>query len=260
MKKILAGLYSIIAYLVFLGSFLYAVGFLGSFIVPKNINSGLPASFGKALLVDLSLMTVFALQHSVMARPAFKKWWTKFVPKTIERSTYVLLSSLALILLFWQWIPLPEILWQATDPFLVAVLRAGFFVGWLIVLLSTFMINHFDLFGLKQVYEYIKSIPPRPVAFRITLFYQIVRHPIMLGFIIAFWSTPLMTVGHLIFAVATTCYMLIAISFLEERDLLKLHGDSYRAYQRQVPKIIPFSRRRSRSKDFRASLGTDQSR
>ena len=247
MKKAISFIYGIVAYVIFLGTFSYAIGFVGDFWVPKTIDSGTEADFWIALGTNVILMTLFALQHSIMARPSFKKWWTRLVPKPIERSTYVLLASLALILLYWKWVPMKTVVWEVTDPTAVAILYGLFAVGWLIVLLATFMINHFDLFGLKQVYEYLKSIEPKPVEFKLTLFYRIVRHPIMLGFIIAFWAIPVMTLGHLIFAVTTTCYILVAISYLEERDLVKMHGESYREYQRTVPKIIPFSKGKKKS-------------
>jgi protein-S-isoprenylcysteine O-methyltransferase Ste14 len=238
-------MYGIVAYAIFLGTFLYAIGFFGDFSVPKTINSGTDLGFWEALGINVALLGIFALQPSVMARPGFKKWWTRFVPKPIERSTYVLLASLALILLYWKWIPMNSVIWEITDPTAITILYALFALGWPIVLLSTFMINHFDLFGLKQVYEYLKNIEPTPVAFKLTLFYRIVRHPIMLGFIIAFWAIPAMTLGHFIFSITTTSYILVAISYLEERDLVKMHGESYKEYQRNVPKIIPFPRKGS---------------
>ncbi|HET8735160.1 MAG TPA: NnrU family protein [Pricia sp.] len=249
MKKALVVLYGIIAYVIFLGAFLYAIAFVGDFVVPKTIDSGTETGFWHALGVNVALMTLFALQHSIMARPGFKRWWVKIVPKPIERSTYVLLASLALILLYWKWVPMKAVVWEISNPVWEPILYGIFAIGWLIVLLSTFMINHFDLFGLKQVYEYVKSIEPRPMEFRLTLFYRIVRHPIMLGFIIAFWATPLMTLGHLLFAVTTTAYILVAISYLEERDLVRMHGESYREYQRTVPKIIPFPRKRDKKRN-----------
>ncbi len=254
MKKTITFLYGVIAYIVFLGTFLYAIAFVGDFLVPKTINSGTEGAFWSSLGINLVLMTVFALQHSIMARPGFKRWWTKIIPKPIERSTYVLLASLALILLYWKWVPMTTVVWEVNDPMGVTILYGLFALGWGIVLLSTFMINHFDLFGLKQVYEYVKSIPPRPVQFKLTLFYRIVRHPIMLGFIIAFWAIPVMTLGHLIFAITTTAYILVAISFLEERDLVKMHGESYREYQRNVPKILPFPRKRSKEQNVHETI------
>jgi protein-S-isoprenylcysteine O-methyltransferase Ste14 len=242
MKRILIFLYGIIAYLVFLVAFLYAIGFVGNIIVPKSIDSGTPTeSTTTAILINVVLMSIFALQHSIMARPAFKRWWTKIIPKAMERSTYVLLSSLALFLLYWQWKPLTANIWDVSDnQVLSGILNALFIVGWGIVLLATFMINHFDLFGLKQVYNNLKSIPPQQMTFKLTWLYSIVRHPIMLGFLIAFWSAPVMSAGHLLFAVVTTAYILVAVKFLEERDLLKEFGEQYKSYQNKVPMIIPY--------------------
>lgn len=245
MKKTIFFLYGIIAYVIFLGVFLYAVGFIGDFAVPKTINSGEGAGFGQALLINLGVLTIFALQHSVMARPGFKQWWTQYINPAIERSTYVLLASLALILVYWFWQPMRGIIWEVQNETGITVLYGLYALGWVIVLLSTFMINHFDLFGLKQVNEYLKSIEPQPIPFKITFFYGIVRHPIMLGFIIAFWSTPVMTTAHLVFSVTTTFYILIAIKFLEERDLKKFHGEKYVEYQNKVPMLIPFTKRNS---------------
>lgn len=241
MKKLATFLFGIIAYVVFLGAFLYAIGFVGNFIVPKTINDGPATPVLNAIIVNLILLSLFAIQHSVMARPAFKNWWIPIVGPVIERSIYVLLASLILFLIYWKWQPITDVVWNVENTVAKNFLYLLFAVGWLIVLLSTFMINHFELFGLKQVYESLKSIEPKPVAFKLSLFYSIVRHPIMLGFIIAFWSTPLMTIGHLIFSVTTTLYILIAITYLEERDLLKIHGEKYREYQNNVPKIIPFT-------------------
>lgn len=249
MKKTAIFLYGICAYVIFLVSFLYAIGFVGDFLVPKTINSGTEAASWPSLGINLLLMTIFALQHSIMARPGFKKWWTRIINPAIERSTYVLLASLSLLLMYWKWQPMPMVIWEVQNETASLLLYGLFALGWLIVLLSTFMINHFDLFGLKQVYEYVKSIPPRPVEFKLTLFYRIVRHPIMLGFIIAFWAIPVMTLGHLIFAITTTAYILVAITYLEERDLIRIHGEGYRAYQRNVPKILPFPRRGNRKQE-----------
>lgn len=240
MKKLIAFLYGIISYVIFLGAFLYAIAFVGDFGVAKTINTGVEAPFNQALIINLILLTIFALQHSIMARPGFKKWWTQFVPPAIERSTYVLLSSLALILIYWQWRPMTDIVWQVQQETAVAFLYGVFILGWLIVLLSTFMINHFDLFGLKQVYEYLKRRDPQPIPFKTSFLYSIVRHPIMLGFIIGFWATPVMTLGHLIFSITTTIYILVAVKFLEERDLREIHGETYTSYQEKVPMLIPF--------------------
>jgi protein-S-isoprenylcysteine O-methyltransferase Ste14 len=241
MKKVATLLFGIIAYVVFLAAFLYAIGFTGDMVVPKTINTGTSTNFINALITDLTLLSLFAIQHSVMARPGFNKWWIPIVGPAIERSIYVLLASLILILLYWKWQPIEGVVWQIENMVVKTILYSLFGIGWLIVLLSTFMINHFELFGLKQVYENLKSIEPRPVAFKLSLFYSIVRHPIMLGFIIAFWSTPNMTMSHFVFAATTTVYILIAITYLEEKDLVKVHGAQYKEYQSKVPKIIPFT-------------------
>jgi methanethiol S-methyltransferase len=245
MGRILSFIYGVVAYIIFLGSFLYAITFVGDFVVTKTINTGIETPFGQALLINLGVLTVFALQHSIMARPGFKKWWTTIIPKPIERSTYVLLTSLTLLLIFWQWRPMSGMIWEVQNETAVTMLYGLYGLGWLIVLLSTFMINHFDLFGLKQVYEHLKSIEPQPIPFKVSFFYSIVRHPIMLGFIIAFWAAPVMTTGRLVFAVTTTLYILIAIKFLEERDLKKLHGETYLEYQKKVPMLIPLAKRKS---------------
>lgn len=246
MKKTAAFIYGIIAYVVFLGSFLYAIAFVGDFTVAKTINTGLETPMPQALIINLVLLTLFALQHSVMARPAFKQWWTRFVSPAVERSTYVLLTSLVLILLFWQWRPLPSIVWEVRPETAAILLHGLFAAGWLIVLLSTFMISHFELFGLRQVYENLKNIEIDPIPFKMDFLYGVVRHPIMLGFIIAFWATPVMTAGHLVFSVTTTLYILVAVKFLEERDLEKIHGETYVEYQQNVPMLIPFMKRKKK--------------
>lgn len=240
MKRVIIFLYGFIAYVLFLGTFLYAIVFVGDFLVPKTINTGPETPFAKALVINLALLSAFALQHSIMARPGFKRWWTQFVHPAIERSTYVLMTNLVLMLLYWQWRPMPAIVWELQNEMAVNVMYSIFALGWLIVLLSTFMINHFDLFGLKQVYEYLKNITPKPISFKQPALYQVVRHPIMLGFIIGFWATPVMTMGHLVFAVTTTLYIIIAVKFLEERDLRNIHEDAYVEYQKRVPMLIPF--------------------
>jgi protein-S-isoprenylcysteine O-methyltransferase Ste14 len=232
-----------ISYLVFFVSFLYAIGFVGNIVVPKSIDSGRPEALAPSLIIDALLLGLFAIQHSVMARPGFKRWWTKFIPEPIERSTYVLFSSLLLILMFWQWRPILSVVWNVTNPVGSLVLAALFWAGWLLVLASTFVINHFDLFGLRQVYLFLKGKQYTNLVFRKRFFYKLVRHPLLLGFMIAFWATPKMSLGHLVFAFATTAYMLIAIQ-LEERDLANIHGESYREYRREVSMLIPLPKKR----------------
>jgi protein-S-isoprenylcysteine O-methyltransferase Ste14 len=247
MGRIIAFVYGVVSYLIFFLTFLYAIAFVGNIFVPKTIDrGGVESPFASALLVNAALLGVFAVQHSLMARPAFKEWWTKIVPKPVERSTYVLLSSLALVLLFWQWRPMTSQVWSVENTVGRAVLFALFAAGWLLVLLSTFVISHVDLFGLRQVDLYRRGSEYTPVEFKVSAFYRIVRHPLLLGFIIAFWSTPSMSLGHLVFAIATTAYMLIAIQ-LEERDLASFHGEHYKTYKRQVPMLIPLPRRRAAS-------------
>ncbi len=247
MGKIIAFLYGIIAYGVFLVAFLYAIGFVGNFIVPKSVNSGAEGLFMESLVVNLLLLGLFAIQHTVMARPAFKAWITKLISPVIERSTYVLLSSLILILLYWQWRPMTEVLWNVSGTGAM-ILTGVFFMGWAIVFLSTFMINHFELFGLKQIFENLKNKLPESPPFQTKMFYNLVRHPIMVGFMIAFWATPVMTVGHLVFAVMTTGYILIAVKFFEEKDLRSSIGQEYEDYQESVPMFIPFTGGKSKSK------------
>ena len=242
MGRIIAFVYGLLAYVVFLGSFLYGIGFVTGLWVPKTIDNGTDTSVTAALVIDLLLMSVFAIQHSVMARPAFKKWWTQFVPAAVERSTYVLLASLALILLYWQWRPIPALVWQIGNPQFAEVVLAVSLLGWLVVLVSTFLINHFELFGLQQIFANLTGRKVPEPRFRTPLFYKFVRHPIYLGFIIAFWATPTMTAGHLLFAFVTTAYMVVAIS-LEERDLIDYFGDDYRNYRQRVSALIPFWRK-----------------
>lgn len=235
----LSVLYGVVAYVVFLGAFLYAIAFVGDFWVPRTVNQGPISATSEALVWNLLLLGLFAVQHSVMARPSFKRWWTRIVPKAVERSTFVLFSSLVLILLFWQWRPIEAVVWEVTNPAGQVILHSLFWLGWLLVLASTFLINHFDLFGLRQVYFRLKNEPHRPLPFRTTSLYRYLRHPIMLGFLIAFWATPTMTVGHLLFAVMTTGYILVGIQ-LEERNLEGFHGEVYRRYRARVPMLIPW--------------------
>jgi protein-S-isoprenylcysteine O-methyltransferase Ste14 len=239
MSRFIAFSYGLAAYAVFFITFLYAIGFVEGQVVPKTIDTGPVVPLAEALIVNLLLMSLFAIQHSVMARKQFKEWWTQFVPKSVERSTYVLLASLALVLLFWQWRPMPAVVWHIADPNIAMAIMGLSFVGWLLVLTSTFLINHFELFGLHQVANNLVGRDMPPARFKSPVLYKVVRHPIYLGFIIAFWAAPTMTVGHLLFAAVTTAYIFVGI-FLEERDLTELFGDEYRRYRERVAMIIPF--------------------
>jgi protein-S-isoprenylcysteine O-methyltransferase Ste14 len=238
MSRFLTLSYGALCYAIFLAAFLYAIGFVGNFAVPRSVDHGMVAPRGQAVVVNVLLLALFAIQHSVMARPAFKRRWTRFVPQSVERSTYVLLASLALFLLYWQWRTMPAVVWDVTSPLQRLGLWALFWLGWLKVLAATFMINHFELFGLRQVYSVWREKPYTDSGFRKPLLYRAVRHPIMLGFITAFWATPTMTGGHLLFAICTTGYILAAVQ-LEERDLVGALGADYREYRRQVPMLLP---------------------
>ena len=241
MGRIIGFLYGLVAYIIFFVTFLYAIGFVAGMVVPKTIDTGTVVPLAEALIVNLLLMSVFAVQHSVMARKPFKQWWTRFVSASVERTTYVLFSSLALVLLFWQWRPMPTVVWQVNDPQAATAITGLAFVGWLIVLTSTFLINHFELFGLHQVANHLAGKPMPAPRFRTPLFYQLVRHPIYLGFIIAFWAAPVMTLGHLLFAAVTTAYIFVGI-LLEERDLIDVFGDDYRRYRARVSMLVPWRR------------------
>ena len=230
--------YGVLCYLVFFGTFLYAIGFLGDVMVPKSIDSGRTAPLGEALLVNAALLTLFAVQHSTMARPWFKRMWTRIVPTQVERSTYVLLSSLALILLFALWQPIGGVIWKVEQPTVRVVLYGLFAMGFLLVLISTFLINHFDLFGLRQVYLYLRGKEYTQLRFGTPILYRHVRHPLYLGWLFAFWATPTMTIAHLVFAIATTAYIFLAIQF-EEKDLIDVYGDDYKRYRQNVPMIVP---------------------
>ena len=232
-------LYGLVAYFTFFGTILYAIGFVTGLVVPKTIDTGTESSATEALIVNLLLMSLFAVQHSLMARRQFKQWWTQYVPKSVERSTYVLFASLALILLFWQWRPMPAVVWAIADPDIAVTIATVSFGGWVIVFTSTFLINHFELFGLHQVANNLGGREMPASRFRTPLYYKFVRHPIYLGFIIAFWAAPTMTVGHLLFAAVTTAYIFVGI-LLEERDLIAMFGDDYRRYKKRVSMLVPW--------------------
>lgn len=242
MKRTLVLLYGVACYAVFFATFLYAIAFLGNFLIANPIDAVPTVSTGEAILVNIGLLAVFALQHSIMARPAFKRWWTQFVPVAAERSTYVLFSSLALILLFWLWQPIGAVIWQVESPLGKELLYAGYAAGWILLLVSTFLINHFDLFGLRQTWLYFRGRPYTEIAFRTPGLYKLVRHPLYVGWLLTFWCTPTMTAAHLLFALMTTAYILIAIQ-LEERDLIRAFPE-YESYRRKVPSLIPFTKGR----------------
>jgi len=239
MGRLIALLYGLAAYLVFFFAFLYAIGFVEGLWVPKTIDTGTVVPTTEALIVNLLLMSLFAVQHSVMARRQFKEWWTQYVPKSVERSTYVLFASLALLLLFWQWRPMPDVMWQVADPSTAMAITGLSFVGWLLVLTSTFLINHFELFGVHQVVNNLAGRSMSEPRFKTPVLYKVVRHPIYLGFIIAFWAAPVMTAGHALFAAVTTAYIFVGI-WLEERDLTELFGDEYRRYKERVSMLVPW--------------------
>ena len=240
----LAFIYGSVVYLLFLGSFIYAIGFVGNLGVPVAIDSPAMRPAGEALLIDLALLALFAVQHSVMARKGFKAWWTRIVPPEVERSTFVLAASIVLFALCWFWQPIGGSVWSVTDTVAVTAIQAVFWLGWGVLLLATFLINHFELFGLRQVFaKFAGDTLPEP-EFRTPLLYKHVRHPIYLGFVLSFWATPEMSLGHLLFAAGATGYILVGIWF-EERDLIAHFGERYRAYRKQVPMLFPrLSRRR----------------
>ena len=244
MGPIVAFLYGVVCYLIFLFTVLYGIGFVGNVVVPKSIDTGqLNDPLSVALIIDALLLNLFAVQHSVMARQWFKRAWTRFVPPQVERSTYVLLASLVLLLIFWQWQPMGPVIWEVTNPTARMLLVGLFWMGWGGVLFSTYLVDHFSLFGLRQVYNHVKGRDEAAIPFKSPALYKMVRHPMYLGFIVAFWSTPRMTFGHLFLAVITIAYILVAIQF-EERDLIRSYGDVYRDYRQRVSMLLPMPRRR----------------
>jgi len=238
MGRGIAFLYGVVCYGIFFLTFLYLIGFLGNLLVPRSIDVGPVASISAAFLINFALIALFGIQHTVMARPGFKEKWTKIVPKSVERSTYVLISSLILILLYWQWRPMTGVIWEAEAVWAQNILWAVFFGGFLLVLMTTFVIDHFDLFGLRQVWLNLREKSYTDLRFKVTLFYKFVRHPMYIGWIMSFWGTPRMTAGHMLFALGMTTYILIAIRY-EERDLVKFLGDDYARYREKVPMLIP---------------------
>jgi methanethiol S-methyltransferase len=243
MGGVISLFYAAVVYVFFLGTFTYAIGFIGGVAVPKTIDSGPAGPPAVAVIVDVLLLGVFALQHSIMARRSFKRWWTEIVPRQVERSTYVLAATLALALMLWQWRPIAEpVIWSVSDPLAAKALWAAFWLGWAVLLLATFLINHFELFGLRQPYAHALGREIPAPEFRTPLLYRYVRHPIYLGFVIAFWATPVMTAGHLLFAIGGTGYILVGIWF-EERDLVEEFGERYRSYRTQVGMLLPMRRR-----------------
>ena len=240
-KRIAFFIYGVVCYAIFFATFLYAIGFIGGFGVPTTLDGPARVPLARGIAINAALLGIFALQHSIMARRWFKERWTRIVPAVLERSTYVLLSSLALILVFWKWQPLGGVVWSVEEPAARIALRSLFAFGWTLVLVATFQINHFDLFGLRQVWLQLFNKPYTKLRFGTPVLYRFVRHPLYVGWFFAFWMTPRMTYAHLLFAIATTAYILIAIQF-EERDLIHEHGEAYKQYRREVPMLVPFMR------------------
>jgi protein-S-isoprenylcysteine O-methyltransferase Ste14 len=244
MKRVAIFTYGIICYAITMGTFAYMAGFIGNVVVPKSLDSAVQVPFATALLVNLGLLALFGVQHSVMARPGFKKAWTKIVPKAAERSTYCLFSSVAVALLVWQWQPMGGVIWEVQNGAARVFVHSTYAFGWGLLVFVTFLINHFDLFGLRQMYYYLRGKDERPLRFVKPLFYKFVRHPLYIGWFLIFWATPTMTAAHLVLAVAITAYILIAIYF-EERDLVQVHGKVYENYRREVPMLIPGTKRQA---------------
>ena len=251
--RLIALLYGVVSYLIFFITFLYAIGFVEDLVVPQTIDAGPVTPWPQALVINLVLLSIFAIQHSVMARPAFKRWWTRFVPHAVERTTYVLLASLALAALFAHWRPILAPVWTITNPAGVLAMQVIFWLGWFLVLLSTFLINHFELFGLRQVWLQLMGKPYQPLPFRTPALYRYVRHPLYVGWLLTFWAAPIMTVAHLVFALTSSAYILIAIR-LEERDLIAVHPQ-YQDYRRRVPMLLPFTTKRLRQDTHLALRG-----
>lgn len=257
-SRILIVSYGVVSYAVFVVAFLYAIGFVGDIAVPRSVSHGIAAPLGQAVAINVALLAVFAVQHSVMARPAFKRWWTRVIPPAIERSTYVLLASAALLLMYWQWRTVPFAVWDVTSSAGRLAIWTLFWLGWAMVFAATFLINHFDLFGLRQVYLAWRGQPYTDVPFQVRLLYRLVRHPLLLGFLIAFWAAPTMSGGRLLFAAVTTGYILVGIQ-LEERDLSVTLGKDYQVYRRSVPMLVPrlTARHPATADDRRHPVGTD---
>jgi len=237
-------IYGIATYIFFLAVFTYTIGFVGGFIVPKHIENGVPTGTASAIAIDVVLLALFAIQHSVMARPAFKRWWTRIVPPVVERSTFVLFATALLALIVWQWRPLPGVVWQVTNPIGVAALHGLCFLGWGIVLYATFLIDHFELFGVRQAVSHAFGWTATPAQFTERSLYRHVRHPLMLGFLVAFWAAPVMSPGRLLFAGVITAWVLVAIR-IEESTLVAIHGEQYEGYRRRVPALLPRLRSRA---------------
>jgi methanethiol S-methyltransferase len=243
MAGLVALIYGVVAYGFTLVALLYLIGFVGNLIVPKSIDSGMAGPLLQSVLINVMLIALFALQHSVMARQGFKRWWTRIVPPSVERSTYVLFASFALLILYWQWQPIPAYVWTVPNPTAASVLDGIFWLGWVVLVASTFLLSHFELFGLSQVFARLLGKKPADAKFRTPLLYRHVRHPIYLGVLLAIWATPAMSVGHLLFAMMITGYILIGIQ-LEERDLIRQFGDQYRRYRQRAAMLVPLPGRK----------------